>query len=482
MGNGSGTRWPWLWTAGVIAATLVGFGLCLYQIDAKSIWIDEGSSVSFAKMSWATLWRAIANEEGALGFYYVILKLWLTLGDSELMLRLPSAIFATLSIPFVYAIGARVWSHGAGLGAAVLLATNAFFVRYGQEARPYALALFLVVVATYVFVRANEKNSWAWWATYAVAGALAAYAHLHSSFVIAGHATTLFLLPDVRARLPRAVTAYIAMLALLIPMALFVITGDKGQIDWLPEPTAPLVEGAFLKLSGSLGWGLAALYAIGLVACLSLGLFVLIRSGRSVRSWAPIMVITAFAFVFGGSLIVSTYKPIFYPRYLIVALPAMTLACGIVVSSLRRWWLVVPVLGLLVTLAWPAIPAYYEEDGLSWPEIVGIVGENSLPEDAAIFIEPTSRRPFEYYVERSGGNDWPHAVYPAGEWGTYPLTLRPFRMEAEPLSAEAAQRDRVWLVARLPRDPVTQRFRIALESRCGAPRVWLKGRVRLFDC
>lgn len=101
------------------------------------------------------------------------------------MLRLPSLLAGTLTIPVMYLLGARIFGRGAGLLAAAITALSPFMTYYSAEARGYALMMLFVAVSTLAMLTAVDRGGWRWWALYAAASLAAVYTHYTCVFVLA---------------------------------------------------------------------------------------------------------------------------------------------------------------------------------------------------------------------------------------------------------------------------------------------------------
>jgi mannosyltransferase len=99
-------------------------------------------------------------------------------------LKLVSLLTGAATIPLVYLLGRCTVSAAAGLVAAALAAGCPFLIYYSSEARPYALMVFLVLVATLALLQALASPGWGWWGVYALAACAAAYTHFTSVFVL----------------------------------------------------------------------------------------------------------------------------------------------------------------------------------------------------------------------------------------------------------------------------------------------------------
>ena len=116
-------------------------------------------------------------------------------GSSEGFIRALSVVFSVATIPVVYALGHRLFGRKTGLLAAWLLAANAYHVRYAQEARGYALVVFLAALSTWLLVRNLQDPRRARWGIYALVSALAVYAHFYAALILLAQAGSLMFLP-----------------------------------------------------------------------------------------------------------------------------------------------------------------------------------------------------------------------------------------------------------------------------------------------
>jgi hypothetical protein len=100
--------------------TIAGAALRLLHLGAKSLWLDEPATVAIARLPWPQFkhiwWYGEASFQGA---YFLLMRGWLHLGQSEAWIRLPSAIFAIASIPLIYALARRLAGETAALASAV---------------------------------------------------------------------------------------------------------------------------------------------------------------------------------------------------------------------------------------------------------------------------------------------------------------------------------------------------------------------------
>lgn len=245
--------------AAVLAATLLGALLRLYHLGALSLWGDEIFSVRAAQWPWHTLIRSATHDhEINMVLYYALLHGWVALfGDGDAVVRAPSAIFSIASIPLVFLLTKELlrpyrYASWAGVGAAWLLALNAYSVQFAQEARSYSMVVFFVILSTYLMARAvsahNTKVRKRYWVGYVVAIVAAVYAHIFAALVLGAQLAILLVLwlrDRRRFSTVQVLGACLALVAAIAPVAWIVaVGGDK--LTWVPPLTWDYLYGRFL--------------------------------------------------------------------------------------------------------------------------------------------------------------------------------------------------------------------------------------------
>jgi Dolichyl-phosphate-mannose-protein mannosyltransferase len=165
----------------VVAVAATAVAVRLYHLTASNLWMDEGGSLqqSSGASFWATLSYLAHTAEGDhfQPLYFALLYLWRAIaGSSVFSLRVPSVLFSLAALTVIALTAARVFGRLHALLAATLVAVSAFFVIHAQEARPYALLLFLGALLLLLFVRVREQRtqrpyppaSWAFWVCFGV--------------------------------------------------------------------------------------------------------------------------------------------------------------------------------------------------------------------------------------------------------------------------------------------------------------------------
>ena len=76
--------------------------LRLHRLGGHDLWLDEAYSVLFAKMPAGRFWKLMWSREGNMLLYYLALRAWMHLCDTEDVVRLLSVVFGVASIPMIY--------------------------------------------------------------------------------------------------------------------------------------------------------------------------------------------------------------------------------------------------------------------------------------------------------------------------------------------------------------------------------------------
>ena len=392
------TRSTALIVGGLMVLALV---LRLPHLAGKSLWLDEIYSLLYARMDWPGFWREISTREGNMIAYYLLLRGWIHLGDSQSVAKVLSILFGVATVPAMYALGSQLYGRRTGLITALLVSISACHVRASQWIRSYSLMLLLLVLAAWFLARGLERPTFRNWSLYVITAALSVYSHAYAAFALAAQLASLLLLCKEEVPWRRLFSALAFLGLLLSPAAAYVFTHNSGQLAWLPSPKLwELVHWAvFLAGAGSTG----VAYAL-LVICVGLCLFsfletrkVLVNNGPSWQAWRR-----AFPFVWlilpvAVSFLVSYVKPVFFFRYLIICWPAFVLVVADGIATWRPSRTRTAILALALCLSLVSVGLAYktEED---WEGAMRYLLSHAHEGDTA-FVG-TGMAPLVYYSSR----------------------------------------------------------------------------------
>jgi mannosyltransferase len=291
--------------------------------------------------------------------YQLFLYQWAQFsGDSIVDLRVPSLIAVTLGVGLAAELGRRVLTPGAGLCGGLMLAALPIVSRTAQTAEPWAFAFLFATAATLMLYLVLDEPGWARWLGYGTSVALAGLAHPAALLVLAGHTFTVWS----RWRLSRERALFwwfpVTVLALVPPAPLISlgIRQHTALFAWRPDTPWDLVRTLPETFFGAAS---AGLLVTGLALAARWPDRALLRELAVLAAVAPLALIAA-SFLTG---------PLWDPRYVLFALPAVTLCAA---AALRGLWIrAVIAVVLVAALGSPqqatlrsALPERYHQDRL----------------------------------------------------------------------------------------------------------------------
>jgi uncharacterized membrane protein len=210
----------------------IAAALRFYLLGAKIFWFDECVGVEIARLDWFNFVRILWRREANMALYYVFLRPWLHLGDTPVFIRSLSVIFGLATIPALYLLGRRLFDSRTGIIATVLLALNAYHIRYSQEARSYALTVLLCVLSSLFFVESLENPSRRARLGHILTSSLAVYAHFFATLLILAQYLSLRFLDG--AKTPDVIRKNWRWIGVgVLPVAIFVVTTGAGPLSWI---------------------------------------------------------------------------------------------------------------------------------------------------------------------------------------------------------------------------------------------------------
>jgi mannosyltransferase len=391
--------------------TIAGAGLRLSHLGSKSLWLDEGATVALARTSWRHFawvwWYGEANLQTA---YFLFMRGWIHLGQSEAWLRLPSALFGIASIPLIFVVARKFMGVVPALAAAALLAFSPTGVSYSQEARSYTLAILLVLLSSYFFVRAVEfgrRNDWALWTLISI---LAFYSHDFAALVLVAQAGSLFFKAEPAPWRPFMICGAVLLFAALPGLTyVFRASPENLHFIWMPRPSAKEVWHLAMFFGGG-----GAKIVIALILWIAGLLAVLRRHGQDQvydRFWRGMLVLLWAFLPVAITALVSLLHPMFLQRYMIFSLPATIMLAALGMSALDRWHVGLVLIVALCVMSIPTILGEYHKPREDWRAAGDAILTSAVPGDAVVFFPFYTRVMLDYYRDRYSGNAPPMHVF-----------------------------------------------------------------------
>ena len=363
---------PCLLRLSLLALVLCSFGLHTWRLDAKSIWWDESLSLLRARGSVSHILSNRIDLPGSSTvdlhppLYFLLLHILIRVGgESDLVLRFLSAVFAALIVPLLYAMGMRLRGPRAGLIAALLGALSPFYLWYAQEARMYTMVTALGLASFYFLWRACTEQKQIWGLAFGLVAAAAIATQYFSVLLIICEALLGYFLwvrrstPPPRQggtkhrRLSALYWGAAVLLAILLPVTYRIVTlalWPKAGRWYVPLPI--MLRDALNSFSLGLSVELGEVWAFDIIFLLTYlaGVVSLWRRPPKMTSsgipgpiWrargAGLVVLVAYILIpILVMWLFSFFAPLYMgSRYVIMCSPAFYLALGIGIDAVAHW-------------------------------------------------------------------------------------------------------------------------------------------------
>lgn len=455
----------------LLAVTTLAVGLRVYRLDHDPLWFDEAYTALTARKSIGDIVRLLRTEVSA-PLYYVLLHAWEQMvGDSDLRLRLLSALTGAAIVPAIYLVGSRMFSPAVGLIAAALAAVGPLHVHYSQELRMYGLLPSVALGVLYGFQRLTRAPDGLGVAVVAVAMAAGLYLHYYVLFLfpLAG----IVLLSPVRSRALVHATVALGLAGLAFAPWMATLLGQAGPThatDWIagwwtnrslwsaiPWSLAVLGPGAvfppgWFKLgSSTVAGGISLVFAVLVLGRAAWDA----AHARGEARAALLLTLAAVVVPLALALCVSLVRSPIYVvgRYDIIAWAPYVLLAGAVFARLPVLVAAPAVALWLVLSGVTLVPHFTTDRSLIVAANGGFLfadrlGRRAAPDDLVIFAA-SSRPTTEYYLG-TWGERLRMVSYPLGTddhlgW----IDLRVANDEA--FAADEARRMATWIADLQPR-------------------------------
>jgi hypothetical protein len=318
-------------TALALSIVALGFALRLYRLDAQSFWYDEAMSASIAR---GTVAQILSNDfySPHPPLYFLALHFWLSIDQSDLTIRLLSAMIGVAGIAGMYCLGKTLYDGTVGVVAATIVALVPYQVFYSQEARMYALLFLLSTLLLSSYTRMLRTDSLRWWAAYTALAALSLHTHLFSGLLLLSlHFHFVICRTPRRKPWRRLVASDVLVILAFIPrLRLTMVQAERVTGNfWIPRPSLAQLLSAphAFTLSQHVSERL-----VPLAFAVVLFLFILTHlqvarelAARGQDSAGLTLALIAFWSPLLLTFVLSRWHPVYLERTLMVAVPGLYL-------------------------------------------------------------------------------------------------------------------------------------------------------------
>lgn len=444
-------RWGYL-----AAVVIVGAVAQLAHITKADVWHDEGYTMMIIPHGFVEIIERTARDVHP-PLYYLAAHVWQGIfGMSELAVRSLSMVLVLATVVLVYFLMRRLFSEGAARLAALFVAIGPFVVRYGEEARMYAMAAFLVVLASYLMVRiaTAKAQTIKLWILYAIVIAAGLYTHYYTLFIIPVH---IIYLAWCRGSIKAIVSDWRwwmgnGLAALLFLPWVPVVLAQMSRVGagfWIPPTTLETPASTFMQFvafssSHTFGWISGALLTLFVIGAAHVYL-----SRKALRKQIGLLllwVLIPLTIV----ILLSIVQPIYYDRYFVYCAVALYMLLAVIFTR-SKWFTKNPLLqyasiAAVCMLFLFGIYSVGSQASHQMGTIGAYVSEQHQPGDAVVSGELYTYFDFAYYNKTSEPTQL-LSRKPLSGYGETSL-LYDRQDELVVSSLEAIDAPRVWLVGK----------------------------------
>ncbi len=348
---------------------LIGSILRLYNLTAISLWHDEAFSALLIRYPLQEMiWRISLDVHPS--FYYLLLRIWdIIFGDSLFFLRLFSAFFGILTICIAYLFVKEAFKNERlALLSALFIALNPFQAQYAVEARMYTLGTFLLILSSWLLVKAfihtgeRENTSlkinnflfktfegiklYKWWILYGISAALAIHTHYYLIFSVAAQALFIIAWAIMKYRaningwikcqnIRGAFLSWLAIIIIFLPW-LRAFLAQLGQVEenyWIPKMDNYSIPNTLWKMLAS-----SNIY-IGndlLIIVLLVFLIIFAIALRREKNICGYLVFASFLIPFFLAIALSFKRSLYLDRYFVFAGIFYLIIFAIFINSIKN--------------------------------------------------------------------------------------------------------------------------------------------------
>lgn len=441
----------------ILLLTILGLFLRLFQLGEWSFWHDEALTVLLARKLISELIRITASDVHP-PLYFLLVKVFMLFGQSEFIIRLPSALCSVGSIFFIYLLGRDLFGERVGQVSALIIAISPLQLFYAQEARMYAQVLLLTIFSSWCFKRALRNDNILWWGLLTLGATLASYT-AYFAFPVFWAMGLYVLLVDRRPKRILHFMLAIGIVALLyLPWIGVFFSQTRSVLGsyWIGRPS-PLA--IFTSLSAFfVSYSLPSLWIAVSLAVTLLIIFVVLNDVRHALAEGSIdtrslVWLLLWGFVpLIGTYVVSLIRPIFQIRAVLTSSPAFYLLVGWGITRVRQrklnllLFLPTLVMMLVSVLNFYFNPAFAKPP---WRQTAYYVREQAQPGDVVLHTSDGSFLPFLSYEHNVEHILLPEDPVAARENAPSQSIVSAVGGLPQPINKAVQGHERVWLVVGL---------------------------------
>ncbi len=388
----------------LISIILLSLFLNTYGLSERAVWQDEMGSILAAEKPLGQIAPHVVKAESNPPFYYYLLHFWMYLGKNEFMLRLLTALTATLSVYVIFLVGRRLFNTETGMISAFILATSRYHIDAAQDVRYYSLTVLLALLSTYFFLKILNENKIKNYFYYFIFSVMGIFTFYFFFLVLLVQNTAIFI--NYRAYKKILRNWAVAQIAVTLPFMFWIPSFFQQTfriIDyfWIPRPALLAFLRSFFVFSSGKALGvLFAALAVFSVATMKFrnNKF---RGFTFKYEYREKKLLFLAAYILIPMTVIFIYslhgRPLYINRYLILFTPAFYILVARGIKNLNYWSFKLAVMLIITILSASALYVYYGSASSGLRDALLFVEDSHQPGDIITHGSVYSYFPALYY-------------------------------------------------------------------------------------
>jgi uncharacterized membrane protein len=374
---------------GLAFALATGALVLFWRLTAQSPFIDEAFTVRIASQDVPALVQAVARQDVHPPLFYLLAHFAVTwLHWPVQYYRLLAAPLSLFTIFATWALARRFFGDRAALVASLIIALQPVMLPWDRLFRMYAVLVPVAAASWLLLVKAldesDRRRRTTFWVLYAACALALPYLQYLGAVVLVCQSG--YAIADWKKRWPVLASALAALSSLLPWLWAIRIQFPRGGYTATAHPNILDVTSGLAVLGAPEAWVHQAWFS-PVIGCVMIAVIV---AGAVLGRASPLpWWLAQIALQFAATLLLE--KALAIPRYLLTALPAVSIAIGAVSATLIASRM--RVLGFALAASFVALEAvcvsnlvldpYYQFP--DWNLVRAVVGTNEKPSDVMVF-------------------------------------------------------------------------------------------------
>ncbi len=349
----------------IIALILVltNFSIKGIFLSSNSLAGDEPFSVYHGQMDIASIIRLLSQGNNP-PLYEIFLHFWIKIfGISEFSVRFPSLLFSSLTVLYIYKLGAKFLNKRIALYASIIFIFSNYHILFAHEARVYSLLGLLSIVSMYYFMiviqfctyDVKQENNLK--LTFRkkliilmVINTLIIYSHYFGFFILITQLIFIVFNKNIISKYWKQLFVCSFIIGILYSPIIFValnrliITTSNGS--WVEKPNG--FDSIYNMLQQFSNAPVVAVFCILILITSFVKSF--INKKKEQKNIYNRLVVTWFVFVFFFMFSISYLIPMFLDRYLMPSAIAFSLVIGISLDYIIKVQKIRYLIPIIITL------------------------------------------------------------------------------------------------------------------------------------